>query len=199
MYVRERDRSATFAVADVVGHGVSAAMYAGMLRSTLDAARRRDPDPRRLIGELLDGIDFFDPPRGATLFYAHLLCDGRVRYFSAGHLPVLWLTRQGRVRRLEATGLPLSTFFRDRPYEIGEIRLDAGDRLLAFTDGIPEAMDPAENEFGLDGVEKSFAAGAKLAPGAVLASLLEEVERHAGGRPSGDDSTLLIVERGRAG
>lgn len=48
------------AVIDVVGHGVGAAMYAGMLRSTLDAARRRSPEPKALIGELLDGIDFFE-------------------------------------------------------------------------------------------------------------------------------------------
>src|SRR5207302_392596 len=67
------DDGLVLAVSDVVGHGVSAAMYAGMLRSTLDAARRRSPEPKALIGELLDGIDFFDAAKYATLFYGLLL------------------------------------------------------------------------------------------------------------------------------
>jgi sigma-B regulation protein RsbU (phosphoserine phosphatase) len=56
-----------FSVSDVVGHGVSAAMYAGMLRSTLDAARRRGVDPARVGREVLLGIDFFEAAAFATM------------------------------------------------------------------------------------------------------------------------------------
>jgi phosphoserine phosphatase RsbU/P len=80
-----------WAVTDVVGHGVAAAMYAGMLRSTLDAARRRSPEPRDMIGELLAGIDFFEAAKYATMVYGLLRPDGTLRYVNAGHPAPLWL------------------------------------------------------------------------------------------------------------
>jgi len=92
------DAGLAVSVSDVVGHGVSAAMYAGMLRSTLDAARRRGVDPERVAREVLQGIDFFEAAACATMVYALLLPDGRLRYINAGH-PPLYLAEDGRHRR----------------------------------------------------------------------------------------------------
>jgi sigma-B regulation protein RsbU (phosphoserine phosphatase) len=89
--VNSGDSGVACAVADVVGHGVSAAMYAGMLRSTLDAARRRGTEPEGVGRGVLRGIDFFQGAACATMIYALLLPDGRVRYLSAGHPPLFWL------------------------------------------------------------------------------------------------------------
>jgi serine phosphatase RsbU (regulator of sigma subunit) len=98
-----------WAVIDVVGHGVSAAMYAGMLRSTLDAARRRSPEPRKMIGELLDGIDFFEAAKYATLFYGLLLPDGGLRYINAGHPAALWQHGGSAPANTAPAGKALST------------------------------------------------------------------------------------------
>ncbi|HLX09635.1 MAG TPA: fused response regulator/phosphatase [Thermoanaerobaculia bacterium] len=183
-----------FAVSDVVGHGVAAAMYAGMLRSTLDAARRRSPEPAELIGELLDGIDFFDAAKYATLFYGLLLPDGGLRYVNAGHPPALW-QHDGRIDRLPATGFFLSTVFRDRPHAPGAIAMAAGDRLLVYTDGASEACGPAGEELGTEGLAAELAAcrGRLLAD--TLDALLERVLGHCDGRPLDDDVTLLLIER----
>lgn len=192
----ERDGGLAVAVADVVGHGVSAAMYAGMLRSTLDAARRRDPDPARLLPDLLSGIDFFEGSRYATMIYARLFPDGRLSYFSAGHPPALcWRRESGHIEHLASTGLLLTTALPHRPSDARQLRLVPGDRLLVATDGVFEARDPSDRELGLSAVEETFAATGDLAVAAALDRLLERLREHCGGRPLTDDATLLLVER----
>jgi len=182
------------AVSDVVGHGVSAAMYAGMLRSTLDAARRRSPEPKALIGELLDGIDFFEAAKYATLFYGLLLPDGALRYINAGHPPALW-QHDGGIDLLPATGFFLSTAFRSRPHVPGEIAMGPGDRLLIYTDGASEACSPAGVELGIGGLADILAGSRMLPLTDALDALLDHIRRHCAGRPLDDDVTLLLVER----
>jgi phosphoserine phosphatase RsbU/P len=138
-----------FSVSDVVGHGVSAAMYAGMLRSTLDAARRRSVEPERVARELLAGLDFFENAACATLVYGLLLPDGRVRSFNAGHPPLLWQREDGTIERLPATGVLLNKLFRNRPLPSRETVMSPGERLLVYTDGAFEARNPADLELGL--------------------------------------------------
>lgn len=191
----EREGSLAFAVADVVGHGVSAAMYAGMLRSSLDAARRRDPDPARVSAELDAGVDFFTGPRYASLFYGRLLPDGRLRYFNAGHPPALLRPRRGEGESLAATGLLVSRLFAGRGREVRELALAPGDRLLVYTDGASEARDPADRELGRAALEEALAAVADLPPAAALDTLLDRLRRHRSERPLEDDVTLLLVER----
>jgi len=185
-----------FAVCDVVGHGVSAAMYAGMLRSTLGAAWRRGADPARVSPELLAGIDFLSGATCATLIYGLLAPDGRARLFNAGHPPLLWLRAAGgAVERIGATGPLLNRALRDRPLPAREIALAPGDRLLAYTDGATEARSPADQELGLDRLESAFAGLAGRPAGEALDGLLELVLAHGAGRPVADDVTLLLAER----
>ncbi len=183
------------AVCDVVGHGVSAAMYAGMLRSTLSAAWRRGADPTRVSRELLAGIDFLVGATCATMICALLLPDGRVRLFSAGHPPLLVLRAGGEIEHVASTGPLLHFILRDRPLPTREIALSPGDRLLAFTDGAFEVRSPADQELGLDRLEATFASLADRPAGKILDVLLERVLGHGAGRPVADDVTLVLVER----
>jgi sigma-B regulation protein RsbU (phosphoserine phosphatase) len=172
-------------------------MYAGMLRSTLDAARRRSPEPREMIGDLLDGIDFFEAAKYATMVYGLLLPDGTLRYINAGHPPPLWLPGDPAraVEMLPATGLFLSTLFRDRPHVPGEIAMAAGDRLLVYTDGASEACGPSGEELGAPGLAATLTECRHLPLTDALDALLERIRGHCGGRPLDDDVTLLLVER----
>src|SRR3954470_8214056 len=189
------DAGLVVSVSDVVGHGVSAAMYAGMLRSTLDAARRRGVDPERVAREVLLGIDFFEPSGFATMIYALLLPDGRLRYVNAGHPPLLWLKADGSVERLWATGPLLNRVFRDRPLPVREVAMSPGDRILAYTDGAFEARNPADQELGLDKLEEAFVELRGQPIGETADALMELVRLHCGGRPVADDVTVVVVER----
>jgi serine phosphatase RsbU (regulator of sigma subunit) len=192
----ERDGSLVVAVADVVGHGVSAAMYAGMLRSTLEAARRLDPDPARVQEALVDGIDFFESARYATLFYGQLSAAGRLRYWSAGHPPAILQSASGGYTRLASTGPPLSVVFQNRPRAVEEVTIERGDRLLVYSDGASEARDPAETELGTDGLERALGRAAHAELPAALDGLRRLVFDHVAGRPLEDDVTMVLVERG---
>ena len=188
------DGGLVFAVSDVVGHGVSAAMYAGMLRSTLDAARRRGTEPERVARELLAGIDFFEDASCATLIYGLLLPDGRVRSFNAGHPPLFW-QRDGGIERLGATGTLLHRYLRDQPLAARELAMAPGDRLLIYTDGAFEARNPMDQELGLDRLEEAFAASRTLPVGEALDALMSLISLHCAGRPVADDVTMVMVER----
>ena len=191
------DGGIAFSVSDVVGHGVSAAMYAGMLRSTLDAARRRGADPERVGREILLGIDFFEAATCATLVYGLLLPDGRARAFSAGHPPLFWLhagDTEG-IERLPSTGLLLHKLFRDRPLPPREIAMKPGDRLLVYTDGASEARNPADQELGLDRLEEALAETRSLPVAEALDAMMDLVRVHCAGRPVTDDVTFVLVER----
>ena len=190
------EQGVVLAVCDVVGHGVRAAMYAGMLRSSLTAGLRRGVDPERVSRELLANIDFLEGPTCATMIYALLLPDGRLRAFNAGHPPLL-LLRAGAesVEQLASTGPLLNRIFRDRPLLAQEITMHPGDRLLALTDGAFETRSPADQELGLDRLEEAFIALRDRPAGETLGALLDLVRAHGAGRPIADDVTLVLVER----
>jgi phosphoserine phosphatase RsbU/P len=191
----ERDGTLVVAVADVVGHGVSAAMYAGMLRSTLEAARRADPDPARVQEALVQGVDFFEASRYATVFYGQLTASGRLRYWNAGHPPAVLRRADGGCARLGATGPPLSRVFQQRPRAVGEVDFAPGDRLLLFSDGASEARDPAENELGIEGLERALDGSSRSELGVALDQLRRLVFDHVAGRPLEDDVTMVLIER----
>ena len=189
------DGSIIFAVSDIVGHGVSAAMYSGMLLSSLNAARRRAERMEQMIQELLANIDFFEDSRYATLFYGRLFPDGKLRYLNAGHPPAFWKRASGEVLRLESTGLFLSQAFRTQSRQVLEVRLAPGDRILVCTDGVYEALDHADQELGLAGLESAFQQQRGLPVDEALRSLSSIVRTHCGGRPLDDDLTLFLIQR----
>jgi phosphoserine phosphatase RsbU/P len=192
------------AIADVVGHGVSAAMYAGMLRSTLGAALRHGAAPEAVSRELLAGIDFLDGATCATMLYGLLLPDGRLRFWNAGHPPLFVQRAQrgqraqlgdARTERLGATGPLLHHAFRDRPLPARETALAPGDRLLGLTDGAFEVKSPADQELGLDRLESAYESLRDQPAAVVLDTLFDLIRAHGAGRPVADDVTMVVIER----
>jgi sigma-B regulation protein RsbU (phosphoserine phosphatase) len=100
--------------------------------------------------------------------------------------------------KLETGGTVLG-LFADNQYEEGRVQLEPGDLIVLFSDGLPEANDPAGNEFGDDRIETLVKASATLAPSALLERMLEEVTRFSAGAPARDDLTVVVLRyRGAA-
>jgi serine phosphatase RsbU (regulator of sigma subunit) len=193
--IPNRDGSLAFALSDIVGHGVAAALVAGMLRSALEQARRRDPAPAAVLGELASSLDSLEEGSYATLVYGQLQGDGRLAFFNAGHPPLLLLHRGKPARELPATGLFLSPLLPRTGDEVESITLGPGDRLLVYSDGAFEVRDPTDRELGRPRLAAVLEETRSLPAPAALDALLRAVHEHAAGRPLGDDTTLLLVDR----
>ena len=208
-YMNLEASSLAFAIGDVSGKGISAALLMATVQSTmrtqLRAGRELEaaagggqgifPSTATLVSRLNQQLFAFTPPEKFATFYFALYDDttGWMTYTNAGHPPPI-LVRDGAASRLEVTGTVVGAF----PFtEYGEssVRLEPGDLLVCFTDGITEP----ENEFGemfgedrlTDLVVKHAASGYEK----IIAAVMESVRHWTGTPELQDDMTLLLARR----
>jgi len=182
------------AIADVSGKGIPAAL----LMSNVQASTRAFCDGRNRITEAMRQINV-SVARAAssgkfiTFFYAELdLERGRLFYSNAGHNYPLLRRRDGTLVELSVGGLPLG-ILDNSEYATGEELFSAGDALLLYSDGISEALDIRNNEYGEDRLKALWAARATPTPSATIASLMEDVETFRGRAVQSDDMTVVVV------
>jgi serine phosphatase RsbU (regulator of sigma subunit) len=190
---------AHLALVDTSGHGLRAGLGAGVALSALRASRRAGGD---LVagGRAVDAAfaEQFGDSRLATAFLAALDLDtGLLSYVNAGHPPPL-VVRAGRVvcRLDEGRRLPLGVADpRGARSEVATVRLERGDRLLCYTDGITEARRRDGAMFGEEQLVALVEHGgdAGLPAPEVLRRLSHAVLAHLDGPPT-DDATLMLVE-----
>ena len=184
-----------FFIADVSGKGTSAAFYAAETKGVLAALDKAALGPREVLTRL-NAIWCATHPRQVFLTAIYGIFDpgsGAFAFARAGH-PAGFLRRaDGAVERLHPKGIGIG-MSRDRFEELLELqegRLDAGDSLFFFTDGLSEAQDPEGNLFGEERLEAALAEG----QGDPKTSVLLAVEAFLQGRPLEDDLTLLVLQR----
>lgn len=189
------DGRLAMAVGDVAGHGVSSGLVMSMAKSALAVQVSFDPDVRQVFRTLNRTV--YQSARQrllATLCYAVLDPVRReLIYASAGHLFPYRIGRDGGVEALESVAYPLGV--RDDLEVIAkEARLDEGDTLFLFSDGIIEARrDGSDDQYGFDRLEEALHRHAHLPVGRLRDAVLAEVEEFSGGTPREDDQTVLVL------
>jgi sigma-B regulation protein RsbU (phosphoserine phosphatase) len=138
--------------------------------------------------------------RYATFFYGQFHREsGLFRYVNAGHNPPIILRRapDGTVHviRLE-TGGPVVGLFPGAPYQEGSLILQPGDLFLGFTDGISEAMNKDEEEWGEERMIPAVAAHAEERAVDIVPGLMADADRFVSGAPQHDDMTLVVLKIG---
>jgi sigma-B regulation protein RsbU (phosphoserine phosphatase) len=143
----------------------------------------------------------YDPETGQyfTLVYGIVDLDDReFRYVSAGHPPVALQRGQSRITFHEATGPPVGLVppeIMPSRYDEATVHLQHGDRLFLYSDGIPEAMSPDDEEFGSERLADVLVRTRDLTLDSSVSSLLDEVRNWATGQVSlCDDVSILAVE-----
>jgi sigma-B regulation protein RsbU (phosphoserine phosphatase) len=183
-------------VADVSGKGLGPGLLMASLQATLDAWTYRDLPTAELAYHLSRTLARrTDGRRFVTAFLAVLdLTAGEISFTNAGHNPALLFRREGPPEALWAHGLPLA-MLPGRPYGEGRLRLEPGDLLVIYTDGITETLDPGGEEFGQDALA-AFLGERRAEPLMALdAKLMAELDRFSGGAQAMDDRTLLMLRR----
>lgn len=185
-----------FVIADVSGKGITAALVMASLATAFNIFTRTNPTPAQLVRELnLTLCPKLSPRKFVTLF-AGLLDPrtGVIQYANAGHVPPLLLTKTG-VSELRVTDMVVG-LFASSVYHDQSVQLEPGDSLVLFTDGIVEAENKDQVEFGMPAVLEAIALLHKSPPGVILDRIEQQVREYAGGAPAGDDITLLALTRG---
>ena len=190
-----RDDSLIATVTDVSGKGVGA----GMIASGVHAGVRLLAGSVRDLSELAGHINTYlsgatADNRFATFAMARINPDGEIRAVNAGHLPILIRRSDGSVDQIASSGLPLGILKAAR-YTESTARMDRGDLLVLYTDGITEAEDPDEEEFGVKRLVDLVASLTEVTADEACTKILEAVDDHTRGATLQDDTTLLIVER----
>jgi len=177
-----------------MGKGARAAALAALAIGALRAARRRSADLPACVAEIHEALFAFDPDSFLTLFAGRWHApSGTLEWVDAGHLPPL-LMRGGRVRELEgASTYPLGVLHARREFTVNTVTLRAGDRLLAFSDGIVERRLPDGRRFGTDRLAALLRETAGLPPVTAVATI-ERAVLGAAPDPVHDDATQLLLD-----
>lgn len=188
------------ALGDVAGKGSPAALLMALLLAMLRTLVDEELEPPPLVERLNAQIWRHSPAsRFITLFYAvYTPATGSLVYVNAGQNPPLVRRRDGRFDRLAATGVALGLFDRSA-YAALETRLEPGELLVLYSDGITEAESPDGSPFeetGLQGVVAHYRDGA---PAEIGAHVVKAVEAHAQASRFADDLTILVLKRDPAG
>lgn len=186
-----------FLLADVSGKGMGAALLASnilsafrMLRDNADfeVAAATTRVNAQLVATSRSG-DF------ATVFLAVLNPhDHTLAYVNAGHNSPLFVRSDGNIEQIDATGMPIGVFD-GVGWESGIITFSPGDRLLVFTDGIPEAISANEDFYSDERLEKFAADNRALPIDEFTTALINDVSTFVAEAPRSDDITLIILQR----
>ncbi len=194
-YVVAGDDAVAVLIADVVGHGTSAAMMTSIVKSAFHAASVDGFDPACVIGRIQDGIRAFDADRFITLCVARI--DVRKRqlsYANAGHPPGILRRRAVKPILLSPTGPLISSAFGDIGCEKIVLNLNDDDVVLFYTDGVTEVQG-SDGMFGQERMVSLVARNGCPGP-QLLDDVLSAVTEFSAGRRIQDDMTLLAVEIG---
>ncbi|MFN0103622.1 MAG: PP2C family protein-serine/threonine phosphatase [Bryobacteraceae bacterium] len=193
-----RGNGTAFVVGDVAGKGVPAAMLAGVMQGAVRSSNwagsgRRHVEATRLINQLL--CERASCERYASMFWGYFAPESNVfRYVNAGHLPPLLFSaeRPNAVHRLTSGG-PVLGLLGGASYEQGERAFEAGDLLVLYSDGILEAANADDEQFGEERVTRVVRENFHLTAEAIRDRILTAVRDFTGDIDAADDQTLLVI------
>lgn len=195
--VEETSSGVILALGDICGHGLAAGMWTTRLVGLVGAHTAASPEPEAILTGMNRDLcrkSAAAPPL-ASLFIARFdPGDGRLDYSSAGHPPAMLLRADGQLESLSIGG-PLVGVLPEASFDRGSVELRAGDLLLAYSDGVLESRNNADQEFGYERLEAELRRAPTGSADAALFSVLGAVQDFAAARAQADDMSLVVVRR----
>lgn len=189
------DKTWLVCIADVVGHGIPAAMTAAMLKTLLLEATRRQTDPAailELVNEGLSEVALAGDFASMCLARWHPT-KRRLQYASAGHGSVCLISKDGGACDLPSTGLLLGVDAEASWYTT-EVEMLTADRLVLATDGVTETMNSAGQLFGNQCLIDILSANKTLPLSEQVRSIERAIGKHRDGADQKDDVTLILLQ-----
>lgn len=186
-----------FAIADVSGKGVPAALFMTMSHTLLRFTGSRCTNPVQTVTDTNDMLarESFDS-MFVTLFYGvYNTRTGTVQYINAGHNPPYILKANGEVKALPFSRNISMGVLEEFPYQAEELTLEHGDTLITFTDGVTEACDISNKLYGESKLEALLATLSGKTAEEITNAINDDVASHAAGAEQSDDITILTLKR----
>src|SRR5579872_6821160 len=186
------------AIGDVSGKGIAAALMMASLQASLRGEAARAPEN---LAALISNVNRLvyeasSSNRYATFFYAQYNPKSRqLTYVNAGHNPpMLFHCSNGewRISRLEAGGTVVG-LLASFPYEQANLKIEPGDVFIAFTDGISEAMNNADEEWGEEKLIEAVKSCTNLTPSEMISRIMQTADHFVAGAKQHDDMTLVAL------
>ncbi len=183
-------------IADVSGKGIGASLLTAYVDALVNAYLGENLEPAEIFNRISPQMNAKTPVESfATAFLGIFSVDtGKLRYASAGHDPTLLVRSNDDVELLMPTGMPLG-LMPEAVYTSTETSLEVGDSLVLYTDGITEAANPEQEEFGRERLIEVCGEHRSEPPKELARSIEKVVDTFVDGVPYHDDRTLVIVRR----
>jgi len=197
-YVKLADNRVGIVVADVVGHGIAAALLMAKVSAESRFALATCKSAEEAIQTMNTNLSDLKIDRFVTLALALVdFNDNKMTIVNAGHMPPLLRNAAGQYRKLgeEETGIPLG-IAEDFQYESLEIGLEVGDVVTMYTDGVNEAMNAADEQLTTTRLIDELKQAQCKTPQTICEQIVKIVSRHAGDTPAIDDMCAVCFGRG---
>ncbi len=195
-FILRNDDKLIFCLGDITGKGIPAAMLMANLQATFRSQSQIHSGLSQIVcssNTLLHKSTEVD--KYATLFTGILDYGNHIlTYCNAGHNDAIKLSGKGYMEKLTKGGIIIG-FMEDVSYEEDSVKLEPGDTIVVYSDGITETMNEQEEEFGEERFEKLLTGNSTVSAEELLRKIISETERFAGNQPQSDDKTLLIIRR----
>jgi sigma-B regulation protein RsbU (phosphoserine phosphatase) len=192
-FFRIDDQRIGFVIADVSGKGIPAAIFMAVSRTLIRATGIRGGSPAECItysNKLLaaESVDCMF----VTVFYGIMdITTGEISYCNAGHNPPYVIKNNGEVSVLPMSQDPMAGAIEGLDYHVANLKLDHGDALLLFTDGVTEAMNTQFEEFG----EQTLKGQKQCSCQQTVEAIKSDVAAFTDGAEQSDDITILALKR----
>jgi sigma-B regulation protein RsbU (phosphoserine phosphatase) len=195
-YFRLGDDKLFFVLGDVSDKGIPAALFMAVTMTLLKGKMSLDMSPGELLTAVNQELYKDDSTMFATIFCGVLdVGTGRLQYSDGGHCPPYLVRESGDVEQLKGRkGLPLGVMD-EMLYADNEVILGRGDRLIVYTDGITEAEDRRQEQYGFLRLHKLLEKELSSQPIQLLEHITQDVDRFTNGAIQSDDIAVLIVDR----
>jgi sigma-B regulation protein RsbU (phosphoserine phosphatase) len=183
-------------IADVADKGVAAALFMALSRTLMRTVAISRVSPAATLTRVNELI-FADAKTDlfVTIFYAIWEpATGRFVYVNAGHNPPVWVGKEHAANVLPGRGVPIG-MFEQVEYPEHEIQIGCGDAVLLYTDGVPDAINTAKHEFGIERVKDVIGANYQKGATEIMDEVVGAVHTHVGMAEAFDDMTMVVLKR----
>lgn len=196
-YLKLNDEETLIAIADVSGKGMPASLLMANFQAALRALAKLKLDLEELVVKLNEIVYLNTSADKFITFFCGILNrnTGKFSYINAGHNPPYFYRADGKLEELKIGGLILGCLEEPFPYLTGEVDIKIGESILIFTDGVNEALDEHDVEYGDENLQASFKRYADKPAQDILNGVLSDVKYHFRHASQYDDLTMIVMKR----